>query len=113
MPQYLPSIQERLDNLIAEMDGCTSCGGGGMSVGDGGFTGDADPEGPVAGYDPMMGGKVKRRKKKRTGVNEGKKPLPDFKMMLKASNLQNKDEKDKEKMHRNAERARKIRLALK
>ena len=110
MPQYLPSIQERLDNLIAEMDGCASCG---MTAGDGGFTGDADPEGPVAGYDPVMGSKVRRRKKKRTGVNEGKKPLPDFKMMLKASNLETRDEKDKEKAIRNAERARKIRQAMK
>ena len=84
-----------------------------MSVGDGGFTGDADAEGPVAGYDPVMGGKVKRRKKKRTGVNEGKKPLPDFKMMLKAGNLENRDEKDKEKAIRNAERARKIRNEIK
>ena len=84
-----------------------------MSVGDGGFTGDADPEGPMAGYDPVMGGRVKRRKKKRTGVNEGKKPLPDFKMMLKAGNLETRDEKDKDKAHRNAERARKIRNEIK
>ena len=63
MPQYLPSIKERLENLIQEMDGCASCGGG-MSVGDGGFTGDADAEGPVAGYDPVMG-KINRIRKKR------------------------------------------------
>jgi hypothetical protein len=67
MPQYLPSIQERLENLIREMDGCTSCGGG-MSVGDGGFTGDASPEGPVAGYDPVMGKIDKIRKKRRNRV---------------------------------------------
>ena len=34
-----------------------------MSVGAGGYTGSADPEGPVAGYDPVLG-KVDRRKKK-------------------------------------------------
>ena len=34
-------------------------------------------------------------------------------MMLKASNLETKDEKDKEKAHRNAERARKIRANIK
>ena len=112
MPQYLPSIKERLDNLIQEMDGCASCGGG-MSAGDGGFSGDADSEGPVAGYDPVMGGKVNRRKKKREGVNEGKKPLPDFKMILKAGNLENKEEDNKDKVHRNAERARKIRSQIK
>lgn len=102
------SLQERL-NYILE-DGCAACGGGGMAVGDGGFTADAAPEGPVAGYDPLL--KVKRQKKKRKGVNEGKKPLPDFKMMLKASNLETKEEKDKEKAHRNAERARKIRANM-
>ena len=34
-----------------------------MSVGAGGYTGAADPKGPVAGYDPVLG-KVDRRKKK-------------------------------------------------
>ena len=33
-----------------------------MSVGAGGYTGSADPEGPVAGYDPVLG-KVDRRNK--------------------------------------------------
>ena len=34
-----------------------------MTVGAGGYTGAADPKGPVAGYDPVLG-KVDRRKKK-------------------------------------------------
>lgn len=34
---------------------------GGMVVGAGGFTGAADPKGPVAGYDKVMG--LTRRKK--------------------------------------------------
>ena len=34
-----------------------------MSVGAGGYTGSADAEGPVAGYDPVLG-KVDRRNKK-------------------------------------------------
>ena len=84
-----------------------------MSVGDGGFGGGADSSGPVAGFDPVMGDKVKRRKKKRTGVNEGKKPLPDFKMMLKAGNLETRDEKDRDKAIKNADRARKIRNQIK
>jgi hypothetical protein len=106
-----PNLQERL-KLIIE-DACVGCGGGGMSVGDGGFTGDADPEGPVAGYDPVMT-KVKRRKKKRNGVNEGKKPLPDFKMMLKASDLDQKAEntKDKSDKMKLIDRARKIRAEM-
>ena len=65
MPHYLPSIQERLDNLIQEMDGCASCG---MSAGDGGFTGDAGAEGPVAGYDPVMSKINKIRKKRRNRI---------------------------------------------
>ena len=103
------SIQERL-NFIIE-DGCAACGGG-MTVGDGGFTGDADPEGPVAGYDPPLG-KVRRQRKKRRGVNEGKKPLPDFKMILKASELETRKGKDKEEDYKNYERARKIRNEIK
>ena len=35
-----------------------------MSVGDGGFTGEADAEGPVAGYDPLMK-TIKKLKRKR------------------------------------------------
>ena len=64
MPRYQPSIQERLNNLIQEMDGCSSCG---MSAGDGGFGGDASPEGPTAGYDPLMGklDKVRKKRKKK------------------------------------------------
>ena len=34
-----------------------------MSVGAGGYTGSADPKGPVAGYDPVLA-KVDRRNKK-------------------------------------------------
>ena len=97
------SLQERLDYIL-EM-GCASCG---MTAGDGGFTGDADAEGPVAGYDPLMK-TIKKVKKKKTKVTEAKKELPYLKMMLKASQLKLKDEKDKEKMHKNQERARKIR----
>ena len=63
MPKYYPSIQERKSSIFE--DGCASCGGGGMTAGDGGFTGDAAAEGPVAGYDPLMGKLDKVRKKRR------------------------------------------------
>ena len=36
-----------------------------MAAGDGGFTGDAAPEGPVAGYDPLMSKLSRVRKKRR------------------------------------------------
>lgn len=32
-----------------------------MAVGDGGFTGSADPQGPVAGFDPIIPGLRRRR----------------------------------------------------
>jgi hypothetical protein len=60
------SIQERKKSIFE--DGCASCGGGGMSVGDGGFGGDAAPEGPVSGYDPLMGKLDKVRKKRKKKV---------------------------------------------
>lgn len=44
---------------------------GGMVVGTGGFTGSADPKGPVAGYDKVMGF-VKR--KPPTIIGKGKYP---------------------------------------
>jgi hypothetical protein len=34
-----------------------------MSAGTGGFTGSADPKGPVAGYDPLMDGRSKMMRK--------------------------------------------------
>jgi len=59
------SLKERKE-WILEM-GCASCGGGGMSAGDGGFSGDSAPEGPVAGYDPLMDklDKVRKKRKKK------------------------------------------------
>ena len=103
-------LSQRMEKLFEE--GCAACGMA-NSVGGDGFEASSDADGPTAGYDPVMGNKVRRRKKKRTGVNEGKKPLPDFKMMLKAGNLETRDEKDKSKAFRNVERARKIRAAMK
>ena len=60
------SLDERLQSIIE--DACAGCGGGGMTAGDGGFTGGADDAGPVAGYDPMMGKINKIRKKRRNRV---------------------------------------------
>ena len=60
------SLNERLQSIIE--DACAGCGGGGMSAGDGGFTGDAADAGPVAGYDPTMGKIDKIRKKRRNRI---------------------------------------------
>ena len=61
MPKYSPSIAQIKQQFLEDM-GCASCGG--MTVGDGGYTGDADAAGPAAGYDPVMG-KINRIRKKR------------------------------------------------
>ena len=65
MTRFQPSIKERLADLISEMDGCASCGDGGMSAGDDGFTSSADASGPNAGYDPLMKKMDKLRKKRK------------------------------------------------
>lgn len=63
MRSVKPSLAERKKSIFE--DACASCGGGPtMSVGDGGYTGDAAAEGPTAGYDPLMK-TLKRLKKKR------------------------------------------------
>ena len=84
-----------------------------MEVGDGGYTGDSDAAGPTAGYDPVMK-RVKRNKKKRVGVNEGKKPLPDFKAILRASDLEMRAEKeqDREKKMQLIDKAREVRAGV-
>lgn len=59
MSKYELSLEERKRSLLDEM----------MAAGAGGFTGSADPAGPVAGFDPVMG-KVQKRKKKKGKTNE-------------------------------------------
>ena len=54
--------EDRLER-ICEMVRALREEGPTMSVGAGGYTGAADPKGPVAGYDPVLG-KVDRRNKK-------------------------------------------------
>lgn len=52
------SLMDKIDKLIQIIH--TLKEEGGMVVGAGGFTGAADPKGPVAGYDKVMG--LTRRK---------------------------------------------------
>ena len=54
--------EDRLDK-ICQMVRTLKEEGPTMSVGAGGYTGAAEPKGPVAGYDPVLG-KVDRRNKK-------------------------------------------------
>jgi len=53
-----------------------------MVVGAGGFTGSADPKGPVAGFDPVLG-KIARRKSYAKGGTGSRKKWLDY---LKSSN---------------------------
>ena len=53
----------RLERICEMVRSLKEEGGPTMSVGAGGYTGSADPKGPVAGYDPVLG-KVDRRNKK-------------------------------------------------
>ena len=55
--------EDRLDRILKMVRSLREEGGPTMSVGAGGYTGAADPKGPVAGYDPVLG-KVDRRNKK-------------------------------------------------
>ena len=53
----------RLERICEMVRSLKEEGGPTMSVGAGGYTGAADPKGPVAGYDPVLA-KVDRRNKK-------------------------------------------------
>ena len=55
--------EDRLERICEMVRSLREEGGPTMSVGAGGYTGAADPKGPVAGYDPVIG-KVDRRNKK-------------------------------------------------
>ena len=55
--------EDRLDKICQMVRSLKEEAGPTMSVGAGGYTGAADPKGPVAGYDPVLG-KVDRRNKK-------------------------------------------------
>ena len=55
MPKFGPSINDRWKKICEEMSA------GAVTAGDGGFTGAADPLGPVAGYDLPFKGTILRR----------------------------------------------------
>ena len=57
-----------------------------MSVGAGGYTGSADPKGPVAGYDAVLG-RVDRRNKKQK--NYPKEYVQMFRDAIKGNRLKN------------------------
>ena len=54
--------EDRLERICEMVRSLKEEGGPTMSVGAGGYTGAADPKGPVAGYDAVLG-KVDRRRR--------------------------------------------------
>ena len=60
---YQRNTEERVNRIRQMFRSLREEAGPTMSVGAGGYTGSADPKGPVAGYDPVLG-KVDRRNKK-------------------------------------------------
>jgi hypothetical protein len=59
MPNYSPSLQERKQALLDALREDCMCGGAN------GFEGSAAPEGPVAGFDPLLGKALKKVRKKK------------------------------------------------
>ena len=62
--------EDRLERICEMVRSLKEEGGPTMSVGAGGYTGAADPKGPVAGYDPVLGRVDRRNKKQRNYPKE-------------------------------------------
>ena len=62
--------EDRLERICEMVRSLKEEGGPPMAVGAGGYTGAADPKGPVAGYDPVLGRVDRRNKKQRNYPKE-------------------------------------------
>ena len=62
--------EDRLERICQMVRSLREEAGPTMSVGAGGYTGSADPKGPVAGYDPVLGKVDRRNKKQRNSPKE-------------------------------------------
>ena len=110
------SLEDRLNFILEEDGACASCSGGGGSEGGGGdFTSGSEDSGPTAGYDQLLKGLKMLKRKPKKAVKESKKDVPSTAMTLKASDLDMKaeKEKDKNKKFKLFDRARKIRSEIK
>ena len=116
MANYQPSLEERKLKMFEDV--CSSCGdgadGGGSSAG-GAMGGGDDPS--AEGTDTLMRTlrmlSDKKKSKKKKSVTENKKELPITRMIMKAGNLEMKDDPDKQKRMKLLDRARKIRSEIK
>ena len=75
---------DRLERICEMVRSLKEEGGPTMSVGAGGYTGAADPKGPVAGYDPVLG-KIDRRNKKQK--NYPKQYVQMYRDLMKGNRL--------------------------
>ena len=75
---------DRLERICEMVRSLKEEGGPTMSVGAGGYTSAADPKGPVAGYDAVLG-KVDRRNKKQK--NYPKQYVQMYRDLMKGNRL--------------------------
>ena len=76
--------EDRLERICEMVRSLKEEGGPTMSVGAGGYTSAADPKGPVAGYDAILG-KVDRRIKKQR--NYPKQYVQMYRVLMKGNRL--------------------------
>ena len=76
--------EDRLERICEMVRSLKEEGGPTMSVGAGGYTSAADPKGPVAGYDAVLG-KVDRRNK--TQRNYPKQYVQMYRDLMKGNRL--------------------------
>jgi hypothetical protein len=70
--------KKKIDRIIEAFRNYRNLKEEGMVVGTGGFTSAADPKGPVAGFDPLLG------KKKKNGTVDFRRILPPYKKWVKS-----------------------------
>lgn len=107
MSNYLPSLEERKLRMFEDV--CATCGDDGGSDSSAAVASDEPEQGP----EQLLKALKMLKKKKKKIVTEGvKKELPITKMIMKAGNLEMKDDPDKEKRMKLLDRARKIRSQI-
>ena len=108
------SLQERKDSLFLYEGACESCGGEGGGE-EGGVP--SNDDGSQGDFGDLLKGlaMLKKRKSKKKEVKEAKKELPVSRMIMKASQLDMRadKEKDREKKFPLYDRVRKIKSQIK
>ena len=115
MANYQPSLEERKLKMFEDV--CSSCGDGADGGGSSGGSNAGGDDPSAEGTDTLMRTlrmlSDKKKSKKKKSVTENKKELPVTKMIMKAGNLELRDDPDKQKRMKLLDRARKIRSEIK